>query len=216
MGNYWNFYEWAPGLDGSQWSEDPDVLEIRKMEVYDAPFNASLVLALESYAGFLNAAGLKDSASVRKKLAEKIKKAIARVFANEEGLCASFRGPVYDTYVASDRRVSALMQALCVLAGIPASGKLLEIIAQNGGNGAVPATLSMACFRYDALLKTDSRRFAPVILDEIDRDCSFMLNRGATTFWETLYGEGDFDGAGSLCHGWSAMAAYYYRKLLCG
>ena len=41
-----------------------------------------------------------------------------------------------------------------------------------------------------------------------------MLKLGATTFWETLKGEADFGGAGSLCHGWSAMAAYYYSILL--
>ena len=41
-----------------------------------------------------------------------------------------------------------------------------------------------------------------------------MLDLGATTFWETLKGEADFGGAGSLCHGWSAMAAYYYSTLL--
>lgn len=26
-------------------------------------------------------------------------------------------------------------------------------------------------------------------------------------------GESDFDGAGSLCHGWSAMPVYYYNIL---
>ena len=35
-----------------------------------------------------------------------------------------------------------------------------------------------------------------------------MLLRGATSFWETEKGEEDFDGAGSLCHGWSAVACY--------
>jgi hypothetical protein len=78
----------------------------------------------------------------------------------------------------------------------------------------VPATLSMACFRYDALLKADKDRYTEVILEEIDRDCGYMLDSGATTFWETLKGEADFGGAGSLCHGWSAMAAYYYSTLL--
>ena len=40
-----------------------------------------------------------------------------------------------------------------------------------------------------------------------------MLDKGATTFWETALGEADFDGAGSLCHGWSALAIYYYERL---
>ena len=95
---------------------------------------------------------------------------------------------------------------------------ILETIANNGGSignaEVIPATLSMACFRYDALLKADKERYKNVILDEIDSDCGYMLDCGATTFWETLKGEADFGGAGSLCHGWSAMAAYYYSILL--
>ena len=41
-----------------------------------------------------------------------------------------------------------------------------------------------------------------------------MLEAGATTFWETEKGESDFDNAGSLCHGWSAMPVHYYHRLL--
>ncbi|MFQ7077041.1 MAG: hypothetical protein ACLRSW_03420 [Christensenellaceae bacterium] len=40
-----------------------------------------------------------------------------------------------------------------------------------------------------------------------------MLKRGATTFWETIKGEADFEGAGSLCHGWSAVPVYVAWKL---
>jgi len=40
-----------------------------------------------------------------------------------------------------------------------------------------------------------------------------MLDRGATTFWETIKGADDFGGAGSLCHGWSALPIYYYEIL---
>ena len=41
-----------------------------------------------------------------------------------------------------------------------------------------------------------------------------MLDKGATTFWETEKGEADFGGAGSLCHGWSAIPIYYFNELL--
>jgi hypothetical protein len=40
-----------------------------------------------------------------------------------------------------------------------------------------------------------------------------MLEQGATSFWETAKGEADFSGAGSLCHGWSALPIYYYETL---
>ncbi len=91
---------------------------------------------------------------------------------------------------------------------------LLDVPADAAdGVRIVPATFSMACFRYDALLAADREKYTPVILNEIDRDCGFMLDHGATTFWETMVGQADFGGAGSLCHGWSAMAAYYYDIL---
>ncbi len=211
---FWNFYEWSPGMDGSQWSNDPRAVEARKMVVYDLPFNASLVLALEAYAELLSAAGDAGRASLMIAEADGVRAAAGRVFKSPDGCYHSFRGPVYDGSPSEDRRISVLTQALCVLAGLPATEKMLSLIAANGGDGSVPATLSMACFRYDALLATDAAKYTDVVLGEIDRDCGYMLDRGATTFWETIEGEADFDGAGSLCHGWSAMAAYYYRRLL--
>jgi hypothetical protein len=41
-----------------------------------------------------------------------------------------------------------------------------------------------------------------------------MLSCGATTFWETILGAEDFNGAGSLCHGWSAIPVYWLTKLV--
>ena len=77
----------------------------------------------------------------------------------------------------------------------------------------IPNTLSMNCFRFDALLKADRVKYGPIILEEIDRDFGYMLKNGATTFWETILGQRDFEDAGSLCHGWSALPLYYYHIL---
>lgn len=41
-----------------------------------------------------------------------------------------------------------------------------------------------------------------------------MLFNGATSFYETEYGEADFADAGSLCHGWSSVACYVFDKYL--
>jgi hypothetical protein len=40
-----------------------------------------------------------------------------------------------------------------------------------------------------------------------------MIDAGSTTVWETINGSVDFDNAGSLCHGWSAVPIYVYNKL---
>lgn len=75
----------------------------------------------------------------------------------------------------------------------------------------VECTLSMKCFLYDALLKTDDR-YKDFVLAEIRKNYKYMLDNGATSAWETIKGAADFDGAGSLCHGWSAIPIYYYHK----
>jgi alpha-L-rhamnosidase len=38
----------------------------------------------------------------------------------------------------------------------------------------------------------------------------------ATSFWETIKGADDFDKAGSLCHGWSAIPLYFFYAYLLG
>lgn len=72
----------------------------------------------------------------------------------------------------------------------------------------------MTAFVYDALLQTDRERYAAFVLNDIDTRYGCMLDQGATTFWETMGGWHSFENAGSLCHGWSALAIYYYHKLL--
>jgi len=82
-----------------------------------------------------------------------------------------------------------------------------------GDAGLTPTTLSMVCFKYDALLLVDRNRYREQILTELDTKYKKMLDWGATSFWETELGEKDFHNAGSLCHGWSAMPIYYYTTL---
>ena len=70
----------------------------------------------------------------------------------------------------------------------------------------------MNTFFYDALLRFGDR-YKAWILGDIRRKYKKMLDCGADTFWETEKGWRDFDGAGSLCHGWSALPVYYLNKL---
>lgn len=204
---YWNFYEWSAHLSGDRIykSSSPDELP------YEAILNAALSMASDYMAKICAALGRADEAVLYSSKARAIAKSVAETFYHKETEL------FYDFTDRSDLQPSVLTQAMCVLCGasegLPRE-KMLKAIAENGGNNIVPATLSMACFRYDALLRADKNKYTNPILEEIDRDGKFMLDRGATTFWETLNGEADFGGAGSLCHGWSAMASYYYSILL--
>ena len=200
---YWNFYEWSPSMSGSKYEYD------ESDPPCEAPFNAALSMALDSLSTIARAAGDPAGAAEYKRLSSEVSSAVGRIFRRADGLFSSFTD-------REDAPVSVLTQAMCLLCGASDgrdNSAALHLIENNGGNGAVPTTLSMACFRYDAMLRENAGKYSGAILSETDRDCSMMLSRGSTTFWETLRGSDDFGGAGSLCHGWSAMAVHYYRLL---
>ena len=115
-----------------------------------------------------------------------------------------------DLYYLSDkgkRYYSQVGNAFAVLIGLEGD-KLIERLKFD--KTLIEATLSMKCFVYDALLKgnIENKQF---ILDEIRKNYSYMLSRDATSFWETIGGIEESD-SNSLCHGWSALPAYYYHK----
>lgn len=205
-GGYWNFYEWSDGMSG-HFNEQRRSIE--------APLNAFLSLALQNLAVIAEKLSLPDEAAAWRSEALQLNHAIAAFFYDpERRLFQSFDDRDHD-------RFSVLTNSLCLLCGAADSVDkqvILRILAANGaadtGLNVVPNTLSMNCFRFDALLQQDRARFTPVILAEIDRTYAAMLDQDATTFWETSLGAADFSGAGSLCHGWSALPVYYYSTLL--
>ncbi len=200
---YWNFYEWSETM-----SDDDRMLPSSP----EAPLNAFYVLALDSMASICRSLGREDT--VYRMRAEQLRPAIAAQFYRpSRRLFASFTDRAEDRY-------SVLTNALCLLCGaadaLPDRTELLRVLAANGEGmpDCIPNTLSMNSFRFDALLREDRSRYAPIILDELDRVYLYMLRRGATSFWETIHGEADFGDAGSLCHGWSALVIHYYETLL--
>ncbi len=205
-GGYWNFYEWSETMEG-RFNET-----VRSIE---APINAFLSLALADFSYIAKKLGCDEDAEKYETERIALNAAIAKAFYNDKtGLFESFLDRHQGTY-------SVLTNSLCLLCGAADEvdkSAIFEILTNNGagktGLKVVPNTLSMNCFRFDALLKCDEEKFAPVILDEIRREYGKMLDRGATTFWETALGEADFDNAGSLCHGWSALPVYYFHRLL--
>ena len=82
-------------------------------------------------------------------------------------------------------------------------------------DGWVPVTLSCTLFKYEALLRRP-RTYATWVREDIGRIWGGMLYAGATSFWETARGGWDFDRAGSLCHGWSAVPLYFYYRYVLG
>lgn len=201
---HWNFYEWSETMSGS--------LGKHTVPRYEAPLNAFLVLALRAFSKISNVLGFEQDTVTYLGLADDLAAAITKYFWNESvGLFMTLRD--CDKY-------SVLTNALCLLCGAAEhinKQNILNILSANGGTmeqvSVIPNTLSMNSFRFDALLAESKERYSNVILEEIDRDYGYMLENGATAFWETIKGAADFGGAGSLCHGWSALPIYYYNLL---
>lgn len=200
----WHFYEWSGDLDGNYFSEDE---KKKERNDYDVLANAFLSWACGKQAGLCDILGKEREKAFYEQTVSKLNRAIHTVFFDEE------RG-LYKTY-SQERAYSQLGNSLCILCGA-CPENLLASLAEKvafGESDWVKNTLSMNLFRFDALLKADKDKYSEFILEEIDDVYGNMLQNGATSFWETEKGEADFDGAGSLCHGWSAIPVYYYRLL---
>ena len=196
---YWNFYEWAKGLDGVIGKVDE--------EIPDLVLNALFSLALQNMQYICDKLGM-DTGRCYAMLADEVNTSINAKFFNSE--CSLYG--MFD----SDGGYSELGNALCVLCGA-AEGEVAGAIADeltNPESELTGITLSMKCFKYDALLSIDEEKYLPYVLGDIKRIYLGMLDAGATSVWETEKGAADFGGAGSLCHGWSALPIYYIRKFI--
>ena len=186
---HWNFYEWTTGLDYPTSDDKTDLI-----------INSLLIIALKNMAKISRIVNVENNYTL---LAEKIQKQTNKTFYNKKDRLYFMSN--------SNKTYSVLGNALAILAGVAQGDKAKHIALELTQNSNLtPLTLSMKCFLYDALLKVDLK-YQKYILKDIDKVYKKMLDAGATTFWETELGEKDFDNAGSLCHGWSALPIYYYH-----
>jgi hypothetical protein len=190
---YWNFYEWSVGSDGAGELGNPAPRPTR----YDLILNCAYVYGAERFARICQRLGhpcAYDTDSVKAAI-------LAHFWREEEGL-----------FVAGSLQEGIFTQlgnAFALLIGL-GDGRTVEALKQD--RRLVPATLSMLGYVYDALLAADPNG-KDFVRTDIREKWGSMLKRGATSFWETILGEADFGGAGSLCHGWSAMPVYYWNIL---
>ena len=191
---HWNFYEWNPGLKGNLGFSDD--------ETFEGALNLFLIIALRNMAYIAEAIGEKDEFS---HLISEIKQGVRRRFFDpESGL---FRNR------EDEESVSELVNSLAILAEVCTESESEHIASLLAAEESPlsPITLSMLCFKYDALLKVDAEKYKDYILGNIRQKYKRMLDAGATTFWETEVA--NTSPAGSLCHGWSALPVYYYEIL---
>ena len=208
---YWHFYDWASGMDGT------DCYPARGQGLsgqrFDAPLNFFFVLALRAVAEMLEICGDNSGAEEFRAAATAAARAAQTLFLDRErGLFVTYAGER-----AIPGHYAELTQSLALLAGIPEredAERLRRSLACREVP-LVPAALSQSLYKFDALL-SGGDAFAGGVFERIREDWGKMLCQGATAFWETLGGQRDFSGYGSLCHGWSAVPAYIFQRHLLG
>lgn len=205
---YWNFYEWQPGLEGSIGKVDAED-EI----TYDLPLQAFVSLAYESLGKINSVLGNENKSSYWTENSESLKCAAHKEFYNYEN-------KYYYTKIVKNSgerfHLSQLAQALAVYSGIcpeTATDGVLDSMVSN--KDFIKVTLSNSIYYYEALMKRPEK-YGRFVFDDIAKVYGSMLKNNATTFWETVVGGDDFGFAGSLCHGWSAIPSYIYFRYCLG
>ena len=190
---HWNFYDWSPFLSGSIGHSDTPIPH--------AIINLLAIIALKSYKEICQICSLNfkyDEFLLRLSILAK-----NEFFDNEKNVFVDTK---------ATKNELELVNALGIISGVASEQN--EIVAEKLKNGEfAPCSLSMKCFAYDALIAVNKEKYKDFILSDIRATYQKMLDFGSTTVWETKDGRDDFDGAGSLCHGWSAIPVYYYSIL---
>lgn len=191
---YWNFYEWQPGLSGEIGAEDKDARA-------EAPLTAWYALALDAMRRLCEYRGVDGSAYARR--FESARSALERFWSEERG--------GYLLYDAPDAPMAELTQALALLAGGISDARAARLRVGLVSGVWIPVTLTNALLKYEALLQDAS--YQSWVLSDIARQWGAMAFSGATSVWETSLGAEDFHRAGSLCHGWSTVPVLTYFRV---
>ncbi len=190
---HWNFYDWSQYSEGTLGKSEEGTT--------DGMINCLTVFALDNLEKACELTGLTFPYPG---VADEIRKETKRVFFDRiKGLM---------TMEGGTEKYTDILNSMAILAGVITHDEAKSVCEKMILGQTVPCSLSMRALKYDALLTTDRERYEPHILAEIRRDYGKMLSAGSDTVWETVKGAEDFHGAGSLCHGWSAVPVLYLKK----
>ncbi|MBQ7879832.1 MAG: hypothetical protein IJ317_04205 [Clostridia bacterium] len=200
---YWNFHEWSDGLD----AVEPFREESLTPEP-DAILTALVYRAATALAALENKLGRTEQVAKLQEYADMLALHFEIFYDKEKGLYAS--------YIGADgfKGYHEYTQAVFLTTGKvdETRAKALREVLKNPKGKVVPITLGAMEVKYDALLQ--DRANLPFVIEEICETYGGLLFKGATSYWETIEGSVDFDNAGSLCHGWAAIACYVFDNYL--
>jgi hypothetical protein len=204
----WNFFEWNDKMINAF----GDNILPEGVSQIALPNLAFLKMALESYAFLADLMGV--SAEEELLIAKQVAEMANKSFFDASKNC-------YVTYLENGKRgehYSEYVQAMAIYSGI-ATGerkfKVAEQIVESRENKSqvemARCSLSNLFYLYEALLSLGDR-YVNYVKEDIKSTWGKMLLSGATSFYEVEEGADAFYYAGSLCHGWSAIPAYFYGK----
>jgi hypothetical protein len=196
----WHFYEWVPGLEKVSASNGR----------FDAPYNLFLHEALRAYSQMLKWSGRITDAGMIDARRVALGSAITSAFWNRQAQCLS-------TFIVDGKPFGChqLVQCLALNEHLLAPEQEKQVIGKLSDPGMQGMTLSSMLYLVRALMDrdADAKKFISAV---IHGNWGKMVLSGSSTCWETINGAADFDGAGSLCHGWSALPVYYYHAYVLG
>ena len=199
--DFWHFYEWAEGLCSRK---------IPAGELHSL-YNLYFVEALEAYAKLLDSINDSTAGDYRKK-ADELRKNIEKIFYNpEQGLYAS----TYSNGKQGELFHQQTQVMMLYTKSVPEAVRPELWKKINGCRELIPMTLSslpylVLAVREDAKNAVDN--LEKILLNVYQP----MLESDTNTLWESGEGENAFQFAGSLCHGWSALPAYYLTAVVLG
>lgn len=188
---YWNFYDWTPYCEGTLYESEQSKA--------DCILNCLVILALDNYEKLCT---LINEPFPYKGKSSELKSNVRKTFLTKDSLFTMRKGT---------DELCAFACALAVYCGVATKEESKVIAKAITEDRLVKSTLSTKFFVYEALLLADEN-YKDYIIEDIRTTYKMMLDTGSDTVWETLNGADDFDRAGSLCHGWSAIPIYFYHK----
>jgi alpha-L-rhamnosidase len=203
---YWNFCEWVAGLDGgiNEGLEEgrPSSDEIQ------APQNLYIYEMLSSYIKIMNSIGNLSEVERITLIRSDLGQALEKYFWSEKDGC-------YLTRHKSEFCLHEHVQYLMLAFDLVPEEKTQRVIAALRSEKLIKLTFSPLLYMMNGLFKQSAAE-QEYAVETINHVYESMLQKGATTFWETNDGASAFDDAGSLCHAWSSIHVYYYGALVLG
>ena len=186
----WHFYEWRKGISGDGATPGKP----------DALYNLYLLEVLDAYSAATQDSELKNRADA-------LRKAVFAAYYNPERGCMMTYDGKPETY--------EITQALALYNRCVPESERGRILSGLLKKEHVKISSSSIRYYYDALLR-EGKEARNYLASKIWDDYGNMVQGTSTTMWETDIGDSDFNNAGSLCHGWSALPVWYFFALKLG